>query len=328
MENRIKKIFTSRIFLFLSGFIIVSLIISAVLNTLTPDPPPAITVIQSDQRFDAQITVEDSPLSIPAQLQVYVAANSSLNLDDYAQELSGKMGLERHPVVKNSWVNFDKTTILTLENDNKIISYQQSLSASEISTVVLEGDISIDFLKQKVVTFIQDHQLFENYEISGPIFYKITSEFFNPVDDILQADAFAFIVNQKIDGIPVISGSNTTSPATITVDSRGKVLKAFFYPTFKSVEQVENYKSLSKDQIFANAKNNALIYLDTASIDFAEPKAKSLTKISFTTATLEYRLNEKNHYILPYVRFSGTGEDKDGKKFVVEAITPAIEVGN
>jgi hypothetical protein len=134
------------------------------------------------------------------------------------------------------------------------------------------------------------------------------------------------ILLKKLKVIPLTLSDLDRDPGEVWVDRKGTILRFDFFRISNTLEKVESYSSLDLQTIERNMKNGEVTYIKASSVIPMNPEATQLDSISFSSATLEYRQNTQNGYILPYVHFSGMGKDKNGDEYAVEAISPAVKV--
>ena len=304
--------------------VVIVLMISAIIRAITPDLPPVATLVQSNLRF--QTGIEFSPnvsVEIPSKLSTY-SSDPTPEINNLAENLAQQFQLNPHPKFIGYWVNEDESVILNIEGDGRLIAYK--IPVDPFALPQRKVVLSKEELKQSTIDFINRYQLFSNYTLSDGVPYEITAEHYEPLTLEDDASYFLFSVYGEIDGHPYLLGNQIASPAEIIINVSGNVTKAIFYPLSANLTKVSEYSTLSLDEIINNAQNGELIYINAAANDPFEPQAEDMQSVEFTSATLEYRQNEQNGYILPYVHFYGTGVNEAGEVFDVEAISPAIAV--
>ena len=259
---------------------------------------------------------------MPKELNVYTAQSRPVEIDTLSNQLAKSLNMERHSIVENHWINTQEDSALFLEDRNRYIVYSRLVNSEYVS----EQKETIDTAEEKVKTFFQTHQLLENFEITKKIPIVFEDEGFHEALSNEEVDGYQYTITANIEGIPFYPHSVVSALAEAWTDLSGKIVKIRFTPIKMDFEKVEQYKPLSFSSIQNNMKNGEITYIKVHKTIAGETSIDEVEKINFTNAQLEYRQNENNGYVLPYIRFNGIGTDDNNEQYYIEAISPAIQV--
>ncbi|MEO8581589.1 MAG: hypothetical protein ABI425_03305 [Patescibacteria group bacterium] len=313
-----------RVFIVIMGLAVV---ISAILQALTPTPPPAETVVTTEKTYKAQITFDKNlTMSMPSKLAVYQALQPE-TIETTIQKLAKQLPLTPVPGTSNAWQDANQEYQLTTSGNATLIAYKKDILLSILDdTLPKTATVTHEEIAKKIRSFIDEHQLFQNYTLSEPEPQSVNPESTEPAKDEASTNAYKITLNTLVDNIPFISSDKVQSPAIIRVDKNASILEISFYPVPSSFEQVQIVNSLGLGGVEDRMLAGLITYIHAGNFDAIEPNAENLSNVEFSSATLEYRQNEQNGYILPYIHFYGVGKDKNNSIFNVEAISPAVKV--
>lgn len=302
--------------------VVVLLIISAIFRALTPKPPTIQTVVSTEQNVQAKIEFLDFEVNIPTSLSVFESGTQKVDTIDLAQNLATRLQMQKLDIVDNYWENTSSGEHLFLERNNDILTYSKQTEGSELSN----QQTNIEKAGQNALAFIEMTQLVEKVSISKTQYTVTTPDGYFPTTDIRSADSYEFTAIQQINNIPLFSQDEIEPAAIVWTDLSGNILRATF--TLKKIQynEVSQFPSLLISNIKKNTQDGLITYIHISKKIPGTVNEEQLKLITFQEGELQYRKNEDNGFILPYVRFIGTGVDEEGNQYNVEAITPAIEV--
>lgn len=330
MENKVENRFIDKILKnkFLVGFVIVMgvlIVISAILRAITPPPPPAATVVTSDLQFTADVIFSpDISIEIPDKVSVY-RAGPAPDIEKYAEKIAERLSLAPFQNFKNFWQDDQEIYSLATERNTTVISYKKDLL---IQNTEIEDSRIVDknMLSDSLRRFIDSHQIFTNYVLTEPKPFMIAPESYEPVTSDSDADVYQINVQYLIDGIPLYLSNQEQPPGIAWLDKNGDITRMNFYPLPNSFEKTETYNTLPLRSVETNIQNGEVTYILAENHEVIDPSQKQLKTITFSSASLEYRQQETNGYILPYIKFIGTGTNDLGIEYEVEAISPLVKV--
>lgn len=308
------------------GIIFLVLIISSILRLLTPQLPPKETLIQKDSPLTQKATLSfssDIHLDLPSKLNTYVTESRQQSVEQFATNFANKNNYSEITSNKKTWVNSTNSSSITIEEINNNVLFKNFYSPDQINLV--KKTASIEEAKNIFVKFINESVGLQAFTITKQTPVFISNEAIEDSADN-ESNAYQFEVSQLIDSIPLIVGTRRSPLAKGIVMKDGNIFEVVFYPYTTTFNKVREYSPLSLETMKKNAESGLITYLVSSSNTEDNYEANLLATIDFSIATLEYRQNEENGYILPYVHFTGVGKDHNGITYNVEAITPAIRV--
>ena len=312
----------------LRGFVLVAavvLIISAILRALTVPAPPVATVITNELNTEVKISFSDSlSLQMPEKLSTY-SSTEVIDIEKYRDDLAKSLDLIPYPLLKNVWQDKNQVYQLMTEGDGLYLAYKKDVYFADPQPQV-KLPLNPTQLQATTKTFIDSHQLFQNYALSGVQPFLLSAEGLITAPSEAEANVFEFEVNTLIDNIPFIVGDKGMPPGRVRVNANGDINRFNFYPVPQQFLKIETYSPLSLDAIKGKVDDGLLTIINIETNEDDISARGIITEATFHSATLEYRQNTQNGYILPYVRLSGIGKDKENKEYIVEAISPAIKV--
>lgn len=310
------------LFIFI-GIMCVLLVVSAVLNAFTTPPPPAETVIPSTQKIGAAITFDQMTVQIPTKLNVYTSQLAPVDVKKFAAQLADGLKLSLSQEVEDHWVNKQTDEVVYLEDQNQYIAYSAVYVVNPFASL---PKIPVEQAQEKTLSFIKDHNLLINVQVSSKKFVVISTEGFEPTEDEGIANGYQFSINKSIDNIPYFPDRLSDDIATAWTDLSGRIIKMRFAPVVLEEKIVNSHNTLSLENVENNMKAGLVTYIRTQPLIAQKDSSQEMVSVNFDHAFLEYRQNTLNGYILPYLRFTGVGKDTKQAEYYVEAISPAVKV--
>lgn len=310
------------IILFVSS-IVMLLIISTILRVLTPQAPPLQGVVQNEKKFEPVYSFKNIDISLPERMSVYTIQQRIPTLQEKATVLAQQLTLQPSQDLENYWFNEDKTQSLRFSLDGSKLIYSEFdlLSSPSAQKRIVNKSKAI----QTAQSYLEIFGYKNNFSLSEaqPVFLD---EAILKKTDIGNANYFLFEAKQRIEEYPLVSQTKTDPPFVILIHIDGKFYQARFYPQVSELKKIQSHSILDIEEIKNNIQQHKGIFIKTANLEHFIPDPTDLVQVTLTQAQLEYRINEQNGYVLPYIRFSGTGTDNEENTFSIELITPAIEV--
>ena len=320
MANRLTK---KNIFYVFVSLVAILIVVSGILRAITPTPPPSISKIETAKVVSAtDIKIDDDlNMQLPSKLNFYRQTNT-YDVVSFAQSLAKKLNFRLLTGLKTTWGNDAEDEVLSIEGN--LVTYQQYLTPQEANNDLVSLTLDENSATEIMKNFLDKHQILTDYVLTEPKKINITTEGFENSEPY---DGYKIEAQININDIPYYLGERSLPPARGYLYNDGKIVKMYFYPTSLNLELISTYNSLAFEKIKTNLTSNTdatYIYYEKA--EPFEIVPKQLKEITFSKASLEYRENETNSLIIPYVRFSGVGKNQLNEEYLLEAITPAIEV--
>ncbi len=317
LANLFKKKST-RIFL---SIVALLLVVSAVLQALTPPPVPIETIVTNTQKYSPKIVFNQISIEIPKKITVYRnLEDKSSKADDLVQQFVKNLQLVKKSTLPY-WRNEEATILLEKSSNNDIsIAFYNKDGLIPKTGITERKDLALENIQDLLIKL----GMTENTVISDPQ-YMLMDNHIVAAPNKEAANAMLFKVSVLLDGFPLISGDTAEPPAEFWTDLEGNIKKASFYPIGKTFEKVETHNTLSLDQIEQQVTFKNVTFINVSSREDFESYTDTLREVTFDKALLEYRKNEQNGYIVPYIRFVGIGF-AGSESFDVEAISPAVKV--
>jgi hypothetical protein len=127
-------------------------------------------------------------------------------------------------------------------------------------------------------------------------------------------------------GIETNLSSEVNQGITLYVTTKG-VLKGLFPPLTFDTIQHQNVSLLSQAEVLEHIKaGNYTILGQLIDPRDGGPILDSLTSFTFSTITLEYRLDEQQNLLLPFFRLKGEAQTSTNITVPVEILTPATKI--
>lgn len=304
------------------GGVFFLLILSAIFRALTVPPPPALTVIRSEQ-LPATVSFANLTVDIPNKVTVYRTETEKLNVRDFASTLAEKLKLQLHSTINYTWVNQATDESLYLEDRGLFIGYSAVYVDENFRSL---PQISVEEVKSKSLQFISEKQLLSDVQVSENYPINISTEGFERTDHQEDINGYELVIVKRIDNLPFYQDTISDNLATIWTDLSGRIIKMRFFPISIKLQPINTYTSLPLSVIEKNMQEGLITYIRTQPLKARRDDSQNLTSVQFDKAVVEYRQNTLNGYILPYLRFSGLGKDSDDQEYYVEAISPAVKI--
>lgn len=321
IKNFISKILKKKWVRIFLGLIAILLVVSSVLKALTPEPVPIETLVTSDLSYSPKVKFNDITLDIPSKITVYQnIQDKSVKNNKLKQQFIDELNLTVHKS-DQYWRNEAGTILMEVNSKNE--TFLSFFDGPDLFPAK-----GIPENRQAAVTNVQNILgklgFTQNVHISDPKYVFLENRI-EAVDSAADANGLEFSVQFFIDNIPYFSNNTSDPPAMVWTDLSGKVLKITFYPIANTFEKIETYNSLSLGQIEHQVELKNFSFIDVRISNSYIEYTPNLDSVVFDKAQLEYRKNEQNGYIVPYVRFFG--RENRGEDIVdVEIVSPAVKV--
>jgi hypothetical protein len=318
-----EKIITSRWTVGLAIFVVMMLTISTALNLLTPPPIDKQNLIISDISINTKFEFDYDKPPLPTQLQIF-ESQPTLSLDQLAIQVVSDLNLTPIPELPGYWANNSQTEVLNTRADRALTfnkTYQNGFLSSS-------GDSSPALASQNAQEFVDNLEIFSDpeYHLSAPIPQVFNeSETRDPASP-KEANVYKFELSYSIGKIPFVTDTNGGPPVLIWSNLDGNIFKADFYPQNNKLVAVAKLNSLSWKTIEKKLNSGLVTYLSIQEVNPFAPTANehSFSEVILADANLEYRINPTNNLVIPYIRFMGLAVSKEGFKYQVNLITPAV----
>jgi len=303
--------------------VVITLIISAILNILTPEEQVASTPLintnydQTRSQF-SNLTYTGPAIEVPNNFSV-----TQVRITDYKQEIKPKLidqlGLKE---IKDYdiWTNEDWG--LTIDEDTNRLSVSSQAFTPSLSKKITYSEATVvaqEFLQR----YLPQYQV---TPIPGQAEY-FEGQFGDPAKTTThQAKIIKIAFGYTIDNYPIFYKNNIDNFVEIYVDSNKNIRKASFSTNDVSLEKTDTKPSLSPQLALelANQTNKAAIintgYESPVVLDFS-----NIISGEFNSVLIEYRVDPEQNLAYPFYHFSGTLVDDQNQPFSGEIITPAIE---
>lgn len=255
------------------------------------------------------------------QLPVYVATGTNSTTELFTQ-VARALDLNR-PLGENMRGNSIDTA--TLENNTTLGFVEYANFGTKLNdtspriTYALAEDTARTFLRQ---LGYPDELLLNE---SQTLLLRSEETHYEQVTTADEAVAITFVFSRLVHGLPVrVSGSQL--PDIVVMTTNSEVVKASLPPTTFAVQERQTLPLLSSDALqSAIAAGNFAItnQLLTKEILAQRP---AVHKVILNEAHLEYRLDERQGILIPYVGASGQAILANGESVDMSLITPAIAI--
>lgn len=326
MQTVIKFINKNKILVILS-ICLVLIILATIFRFLTPKKVPNEAVLPDKTKQVTNYLFKYSKIKIPNTLTIF-QATQPLSASQIAGQLVNDLALQPAKEVPDYWVGSLETNMpyLALEPDNSITySENQRRTNTQISQVYNEGEFT-ELAKKfiaKLTLFPQDE-----FILVGPFFVALGDGNYSRVATIDDANIIEYDVQKQLNGIPFVDTNKSFPPARIRIDSEKELAKVDFYPVPTQFTDAGSIATLGWNQIENIVKNGSytIVSFYPYALTTREIDPNQLSTVTFNSATIEYRSNEKNNLVIPYARLTGTATDDENGEFFIEVITPAVPV--
>lgn len=308
-------------------FICIIITISGLLRLFTPPVAQKELLVQKDslKQQGTKITFASLKLEIPKEMSILQSTTNAQSVKDYTEKLAHTLNYTSVNRSSNVWVNDEGTSSLSVEEINNTVLFKNFFTPFELEEIA--PTVSQEQAKNIFTQFLDTRVLLKDYSITQETPVVVDSESITSASEVT-ANAFQFDASQIVEGVPFVVGTRRSALASGIVLRNGGVMEINFYPEARSFTKVFSQKTLSLDQVQRNAQNGTITYLlvSATSVDNNETTTNKLKEVFFDSAVLEYRENEENGYIVPYVHFKGLGKGQNNQEYAVEAISPAVKV--
>lgn len=302
----------------------VVLLIAGIIRVLTPAP---VTIPKSDFQSTnlnnttttfANIRFQGTIPEFPTSLSIARAIRTQQTLTELINELALRFKMEPIPELTNGWAseNYsltidpqDQSTILTqnevLESD-RIVDFDQALSVATETTSSLFPQIPLQPLKEQVIYSRGDVHMLE----------------------VVPAQASEVLIPfaPLIDDLPVYYRNFTSWPFMVTINSQDELVRLEFYPLFFTFETIGQRNLISVERAIENINRNQGAIISGYQTDLTPLNWQAVTRGTFDTVSVEYRIDNESSLAYPFYRFSGQLINDEGQTIEAEVITPAVAV--
>ncbi|MBU2543343.1 hypothetical protein KJ707_02175 [Patescibacteria group bacterium] len=304
--------------------IAIALIVSAVLNVLTPKekinqtPLTTTNYDQTTSKF-SNLSYTGSAIEVPANLDI--AQATIINYEkklraDLIKQFSLKQ-IQSFDV----WTSEDWALTIEANSGRFILSNQETIQVSG-GTIALSHATAIsqkfldEYLPQYQVTPLAKQVEYFEGQYGDPA--KTTAN---------KAQIIKVAFGYEINNYPVFYKNNVDNFIEVYVDVNEKIRKVSFSTVDISLKNVGAKPALSPQTALqlANQTNQAAIintgYQTPVKLDLSNIKSGE-----FSSVSIEYRVDPEQNLVYPFYRFIGSITDTKDQSFPAELITPAIEI--
>lgn len=259
---------------------------------------------------------------MPEALPIFDATITQLPLDQFANAI-----LASGQFTQNPYTNFiyhsDEGTLQVLQSDG-IISYTQTAKPNpddDSRSKGIQGDTAVAAAQ----SFFTDVFMLPIDELEvNEIHYFLSDEDPEPVDaDIARRALITF--NHTFNGVPVVTNFVGKESARAVVSDKYEVLSIKFSPLEITGTQAGRYPTYSIEEAVEQINNNKAFVANAINQEFGQLDLSTVTQATLGGVQLEYFASQLGpQQLVPYYRFWGTATNRQGQKFDIEILTPAI----
>lgn len=249
-----------------------------------------------------------------SQKEVRVFAAVQPNQEVFTESIRTTLGLKQQQLIQNSYESEDRQISLTATGDPSILHYFDNTKISEFPS---------NISREQAITFATDFLTrlqfpLQNIDLNNPIISFQSGE---EEDTSGSAQTIAVLQYQmRADGIPVSVSTKTPLVVVLFVSNKG-VLKAYLPAPLVQSSQIQNTNTLSENDVLANIRQGKFAVSGVNISSFQPSDIKNLT---IKSQTLEYRFDEENSVLIPFISILGETVINN-ETFFVSVITPAIK---
>jgi len=316
----------TKLWIIIGTVVVVLLVISAVVQIYTPKtvtvPETSFTTTNSNNTLPnlQNVTYTGPTPDFPTQFSIF-SARTIVSQGQLVQELSAQYGLLKPFPEANFWVNgnlslvFDPTTnsyTFTLKDlTNETLPIVDAARAEEVATSFLIQafpDISLRPMMDQASYFVLGLEI---EETSSPA----------------QATAINIPYTAQLDteNFPVVYEKATQPLFVVTIDGNNTVRLVIFYPQFQQYTRIDTKAPISIDDALLQIQSGVASIISSTIVEANRVTMSELISATFTSVTVEYRLDPKSELLYPFYRFTGTATSANNITADVEVITPAIK---
>lgn len=299
----------------------VALISTAVFSLLSPQPIPESAVITTDKTLSSPIGVSGELPMIPETLPYLQVSTSVPTSEVIFQKLSQLYDFTTQSSDKTIRMSEDgMISVQSKQNDQHIIFLDQR--SLPINSPIL-STLSLEEIGLRVKGFIDALSLFNSFSFSTspePVNFAVYNIVPASTDNI---DGYVYKLYPTQSDIPILFNDQLLAPIEITIRADGEIVKAVFPKYTYNLSVVGEKKSLSSGQILKNITDGQIEFLRVDNSTITESAPQSIDNTILIPDRIEYRINESNGVMIPYLKLDGVGRSGDTVVDIV-AITPIV----
>lgn len=256
----------------------------------------------------------------PSMMGIY--GNEGATLKDMANAISQQLGLNQSKFSDAVWISQDGKKSLSVDTFNNLIQYSEEASA-------IRGKGTKPTLNEsttRALEFLNSIGIGSNVSALPRQVYYLAGEELKEIKP-QDAEVLEMQFEQKLEGFPLSVDIYTFSDITIFTSSENQVIKAIFPPKLAPKNKLKELNTITFTQAVAFVENNKGQIIEIKTREGRSVKAIALADLNLKSATLEYRLYQKENKFYPYYRFEGEGLIKETSEVAfVTIILPAINL--
>lgn len=263
--------------------------------------------------------------TLPQTLNIYEGSKNSSNIEQIAATLATKYGLTQIPNIQD-WSNSDQSVVLSSENNSSslsllVSSHQKPNFYTGPSKPTLEGAIESSTKLATSLNIINNPKPLPEqakyFKYSGDHIDNSTSSNFDLVE---------IPFTETVNNYPFYLNGNPLPSLSIMVGQSNNMIKITVTPQPLILGKItKNLSPLNIDQLKNKLSQGDFQLLD---IQTQEPVGiiNTISNITISKISLEYRLNSSDGLVIPYFRITGTSTTNDTVPSETLVVTPAIDI--
>lgn len=262
---------------------------------------PSIQTLRN-QTF-AKISLSDNFVypNIPTSLYIYSARIENKDFRDLARQLATDFKLQPDPTRPYQWTNAKKTEYLMINPQNNQLEYYQAKGAAPIGRIDVQKSINTANQLLSKYPHLNELKLNPNninFFTGGPL----ASEY--SVSTVDNANLVDLNYSSVILDYPVLIESENIPTATLLLDSTGTIIQMRVSPRFLRID-TEPQKVIPLPQSEVETQvlqgNGSLVNSDVSQL----LSSKLEKYLVFQSGSVEYRFNQSQLLLIPYLKFAG-----------------------
>ncbi len=303
------------------GVIVVVLLAAILIPRFGGPSKPSLPVYES-AAGEVQVAYNGSNTFLKSELPVYKLRSltpASELLPTFAQALE----LQASPLAKTLYLNQNSTVSLSQVPDTYQVFYtNEDNSSNEESEPVSKSQAEAYALAFLTKLGYNTNELKLNDTLTRYTRLSLGSEGLRDVGEN-ETSTIVFYFERQLENIPVALSSSPITRLELWVTKKG-VWKADLTTLSFTADKGSTTKLLPLEQVIKQLQRGYFYILGTLDAVPQEKDDLQVTGLNLTYATLEYRIDEGQGVIMPFVRFEGTATLKNKETVDIGLITPAI----
>jgi len=255
-----------------------------------------------------------------SQLPVYRVGNH-VPSNQLLQVIAAQLHLEQSAFSPSVYQNTENTITISQTQGTTFVSYDNTLNTPSTNGEI----VSLEDAKLASASFMKaiGYNTTDVEQVDSETKYLVVSG--NDLEDTSPATSTSIkvVYRRSFDGIPVKVETDARSMISIYVSKKG-VYKAILPSLFFETQKAQTLQLLSFDQIVQQVENGQYTILGLLDIPPSKTGKVTLKQIELVNKESQYRLDEKQQVLLPYVQFTGTALLSDSTTIPITLITPAV----